>query len=79
MRELKAYEDDVLLDGYLAEAVWFWFDASTVEKRLECGLHCVAARCILSEIRKRGLDVPDEDLVFQQARLTFPPDDLTQR
>src|SRR6266699_3816106 len=58
MRELKAYEDDVLLDGYLAEAVWFWFDASTVEKRLECGLHRVAARCILSEIRKRGLDVP---------------------
>ena len=79
MRELKAYEDGVLLDGYLAEAVWFWFDASTVEKRLECGLHRVAARCILSEIRKRGLDVPDEDLVFQQARLTFPPDDLTQR
>jgi hypothetical protein len=76
MRELKTYDDCVLLEGYVAEAAWFWFDASTHEKRLEAGLHRIMARCILLEIRKRGLEEPDNDFVYQHARRTFPLDDL---
>jgi hypothetical protein len=73
------FADAELLNGYVAEAAWFWFDASTHEKSLEAGLHRVAAQCILSEIRRRGLPEPGAELTHARARRTFPPDDLRWR
>ena len=29
MHDLKLFDDGELLDGYVIEAAWFWFDAST--------------------------------------------------
>jgi hypothetical protein len=77
--ELKAFPDRELLAGYLQEAVWFWFDASTLDKKLEVGLHRLVARCIFEEIRERGLDEPQPDRVYAHARRRFPPDDLHSR
>jgi hypothetical protein len=77
VNDLKQFPDAELLSGYVAEAAWFWFDASTHEKSLEAGLHRIAAHCILREIRQRGLEEPDSDVAYARARQTFPPDDLT--
>jgi hypothetical protein len=79
VRELQQFNDCDLIEGYLAEAVWFWFDASTVPMSLHANLHRLLARCLLEEIRQRGLDAPDEGFVYQQARRKFPPDDLKRR
>jgi hypothetical protein len=73
---LKTFADRELLSGYLQEAVWFWFDASTREKSLEAGFHRLAARCILEEIRRRGLEEPAAELIYRQARKCIPLDDL---
>ena len=79
MLELKAFTDCELWKGYVAQAAWFWFDASTEEKKLEAGLHRLVARCVLEEIRARGLEEPDPARVYAHARRTFPPDDLHPR
>jgi hypothetical protein len=79
VNDLQPFADAELLSGYIAEAAWFWFDASTHEKSLEAGLHRVAARCILHEIRKRGLPEPAGELAYARARRMFPPDDLRRR
>jgi len=79
MNELKSFPDWDLLKGYIAQAAWFWFDASTEEKKLEVGLHRLVARCIYDELRERGLEEPDSDLVYAHARRIFPPDDLYAR
>jgi hypothetical protein len=76
VNDLKHFPDAELLNGYVAEAAWFWFAASTHEKSLEVGLHRVAAHCILHEIRQRGLPEPSSDLAYARARKVFPPDDL---
>jgi hypothetical protein len=74
--EFKPFDDRALLEGYVAEATWFWFDASTVEKSFEVGLHRLAATCIREEIHRRGLTEPEAALVYRRARRVFPPDDL---
>ena len=79
VRELEQFNDCDLVQGYVSEAAWFWFDASTVEMSFRANLHRLLARCILQEIRRRGLPEPDEDLVYERARKTFPPDDLKRR
>jgi hypothetical protein len=79
MEELRRFSDDELLHGYLTEAAWFWFDASTGEKKLEVGLHRLAARCIYEEIRRRGLDEPSPQRLHAHARRLFPPDDFLAR
>ncbi len=79
MKELRRFSDGELLHGYLVEAAWFWFAASTEEKKLEAGLHRLMARCIYEELHRRGLDEPEADWVYGQARKAFPPDDLRPR
>jgi hypothetical protein len=79
MLELKAFTDCELWKGYVAQAAWFWFDASTKEKKLEVGLHRLLARCIYDELRARGLEEPDPALIYAHARRVFPPDDLHSR
>jgi hypothetical protein len=79
VREFTAFDECELVHGYLGEAAWFWFDASTVEMSFRANLHRLLARCILQEIRRRGVPEPDEDLVYERARNTFPPDDLKGR
>jgi hypothetical protein len=79
MKELKWYPDRELLKGYIAQAAWFWFDASTEAKKLEVALHRLVARCIYDEIQDRGLEEPDSDVVYAHARRIFPPDDLHGR
>jgi hypothetical protein len=79
VREFTAFDECELVHGYVSEAAWFWFDASTVEMSLRANLHRLMARCILQEIRRRGLPEPDEGLVYERARKTFPPDDLKRR
>ena len=76
MIDLKVFDDVQLLQSYVAEAAWFWFDPSTHEKSLEVGLHRVAAHYLLKEVRRRGLDEPAADDVYRHARRTFPLDDL---
>ena len=76
MNDLKCFPDVELLNGYVAEAAWFWFAASTHEMSLEAGLHRIAAHCILHEIRARGLEEPSNDLAYARARRVFPLDDL---
>jgi hypothetical protein len=77
--DLSAFGDGDLLDGYLAEAAWFWFNASTAEKRLETKLHRLVAHCLAEEVRRRGLPEPGPDAIYAHARRTFPPDDLHAR
>ncbi len=79
MHEFTAFDECELVHGYVSEAAWFWFDASTVEMSFRANLHRLIARCILQEIRRRGLEEPDEDAVYRRARQTFPPDDLKRR
>jgi hypothetical protein len=79
MKELKSYSDRELIKGYIGQAAWFWFDASTEEKKLEVGLHRLVARCIYDEIQERGLEEPDFDSLYAYARRIFPPDDLYGR
>jgi hypothetical protein len=79
VREFTAFDECELVHGYVSEAAWFWFAASTVEGSFRANLHRLMARCILEEIRRRGLGEPDEDLVYEGARKTFPPDDLKRR
>jgi hypothetical protein len=79
VREFTAFDECELVHGYVSEAAWFWFDASTVEMSFRANLHRLMARCILQEIRRRGLHEPDEDLVYARALETFPPDDLKRR
>jgi hypothetical protein len=79
VEEFKPFADTELLDGYIVEAAWFWFDASTEAKRLEAGLHRLMARCIYDEIRQRGLETPNLEQVYAQARHAFPADDLHSR
>ncbi len=79
MQELLQFTDHDLVRGYVNEAVWFWFDASTVEMSFQAGLHRLMAHCIRAEIRRRGLDEPDGDWVYTLARRLFPPDDLRWR
>jgi hypothetical protein len=74
--EFMHFESQELLDGYLGEAAWFWFDASTHEKSFEAGLHQVIALCLEKELHSRGLDTPSDAVVFARARTLFPPDDL---
>jgi len=76
VNDLRQFPDSELIRGYMDEAAWFWFDASTHEKSLEAGLHRVAAHCILQEIRQRGLEEPGSDLTYARARRLFPLDDL---
>jgi hypothetical protein len=76
MKELKAFDDRALLEGYVAQAAWFWFDASTEEKKLEVGFRRLVARCIYEELRDRGLKEPGPAELYAQARKVFPPDDL---
>src|SRR5262245_30341644 len=76
MEDLKVYDDAEVLESYLTEAAWFWFEASTLEKSLEAGLHRAAAVGILQEIRRRGLPEPERELAYGTARRAFPPDDL---
>jgi hypothetical protein len=76
VRELQQFNDCQLIDEYVREATWFWFDASTVAMSLHANLHRLIARCLLEEIRQRGLDEPDRFLVYERARRAFPPDDL---
>jgi hypothetical protein len=79
VRELQHFNDCELIDGYVSEAAWFWFDASTVAGSFQANLHRLIARCLLEEIRQRGLDEPDEERVHERARRAFPPDDLRRR
>jgi hypothetical protein len=76
VKEFQPFDDGELLHAYLNQAVWHWFDASTFEMRLKANFHRLAARCILDELRERGLEEPAEELVFARARTLFPPDDL---
>src|SRR5436305_1930145 len=71
VNDLKRFPDAELIDGYVDEAAWFWFDASTHEKSLEAGLHRIAAHCILNEIRQRGLEEPSSELAYARARMLF--------
>ena len=43
---------------------------------LEANFHRLAARCILAEMRERGIEQPAEALIFERARELFPLDDL---
>jgi hypothetical protein len=79
VRELKQFDDCDLVHGYVAEAAWFYFDASTAEGSFRANLHRLIARCVLEELRQRGLDEPDDYLIYERARKTFPPDDLKRR
>jgi hypothetical protein len=79
VQELLQFTDHDLVRGYVNEAVWFWFDASTVEMSFQAGLHRLMAHCIRAELRRRGLDEPDDDWVYVAARKLFPPDDLRRR
>jgi hypothetical protein len=79
VENLKPFADGELLDGYLAEAAWFWFDASTAEMKLAAGLHRLVALLLGDELRRRGLELPEPAAVYDQARRTFPPDDLRPR
>jgi hypothetical protein len=79
VNDLTTFDNAELLQAYEDEAIWFWFAASTAEKSLEAGLHRLAARCILYEIRRRGVPEPDADLVYARARRTIPLDDLRRR
>lgn len=74
--DLQPFDDEELLDGYVAEAAWFWFDPSTHEKSLEVGLHQVIALCLRDELHARGLMEPDDVAVFARAKAIFPADDL---
>ncbi len=76
MHEFEPFGDRELLAGYLEEAAWFWFAASTLEKSLEARWHRLAARCILEEVRRRGLAEPSAASVFAHARRRFPRDDF---
>ncbi len=76
MSDLHPFRDDQVLDGYVTEAAWFWFHASTLEMSLEVRLHRLLARCIGQEIARRGLLEPDAEEIYQQARRSFPLDDL---
>ena len=76
MHDLKFFNDEELLTGYVIEAAWFWFDASTTEMSLEAGLHRVAAHCLRTELRQRGVIEPGGSHVYAHARRAFPPDDL---
>jgi hypothetical protein len=79
VEDLKIYTDGELLEGYKAEAAWFWFDASTAEKKLEAGLHRLVALFLRAEVRERGLEVPSAEELYARARRKFPPDDLRPR
>jgi hypothetical protein len=79
VRELQQFNDCDLVHGYVAEAIWFHFDASTAEGSFRANLHRLIARCVLQELRQRGLHQPDDDLIYERARKTFPPDDLRPR
>jgi hypothetical protein len=79
VEEFKSFTNAELFVGYIGEAAWFWFDASTEVNRLGVGLHRLVARCIYDEIRRRGLAEPGSDLVYAHACRTFPPDDLRPR
>src|SRR5262245_59516783 len=79
VEDLRAFDDTEILDAFLAEAAWFWFDASTSEMKLEAGLHRLIALCLAEEVRRRGLAEPDPDQVYARARRAFPPDDLRPR
>ena len=43
---------------------------------LAAGFHKLAAHCIRSELRHRGLPEPHRRDVYAHARRAFPPDDL---
>jgi hypothetical protein len=79
VRELEQFNDCDLVQGYVSEAAWFWFDASTVKGSFLANVHRLVARCLLEEIRQRGLEEPNQDLLYKQARRIFPPDDLKRR
>jgi hypothetical protein len=76
MREFEAFGDGDLLAGYVHEASWFWFTASTLEMSFAAGWHRLLARCLLDEIRRRGLPEPSAAWVFEYARRRFPRDDF---
>lgn len=76
MKELKPLRDFELLQEYLNQAIWDWFEPSTHEMSLEAGFHRLAARCILIEMRERGIDQPTNETVYACAREIFPRDDL---
>lgn len=76
MNELKSLDDFELVQEYVNQAVWNWFDASTDEMGIAAGFHRLAARCLLLELRERGIDEPTEDMIFHHARKMIPRDDL---
>ena len=43
---------------------------------LKAGFHRLAARCLLLEMRERGIDEPADEVIFHRARKLFPRDDL---
>lgn len=76
VNELKPLNDVELLREYVNQAVWHWFEPSTHEMGIETGFHRLAARCLLLEMRQRGLEEPTDEMLFGRARRVFPMDDL---
>jgi hypothetical protein len=79
VQELVQFTDHDLVRSYVNEAVWFWFDASTVETSFQGRLHRLMAHCIRAEIRRRGLEETNDDQVYVLASKLLPPDDLHRR
>src|SRR5438874_1599687 len=75
VNDLKPLNDLELLREYINQAVWYWFEPSTHEMSLKAGFHRLAARCLLIEMRERGIDEPTDEIIFHRARKLFPRDD----